>query len=111
MGILFLLFIIWPVVTILGMTVIITPYIPYILMLSAVFWFTIGIVFRHIFVKHELYEAGEQSGKVWFRYFTVLLKWLVRIDIIGNAILFIVSLIMSIKLAVSGNTPFLPWGS
>lgn len=111
MGILFLLFIIWPVVTILGMTVIITPYIPYILMFSAIFWFTIGIIFRHIFVKHELYEAGEKSDKVWFRCLTIILKWLVRIDIIGNVILFVVSLILAIKLIVSGNTPLLPWGS
>ena len=106
MGIVFLL-ILWPIILVVGIFELILPYIPYIILISAIFWLTVGLILNHIFKKHELYKAGKESSRKWINVLSDLLKWAVRIDIYGNIFLIIASIILAIVFGIKGIVPFL----
>lgn len=99
-------FLLWPLLLVSGLFQLMLPYIPYIVLATSLFWLAIGLILRHIFVKHDIYDAGLNNSRKSVNVLTDILIWAVRVDIIANVILIIGAAITAIVFAIKGITIF-----
>jgi len=57
-------FILWPLLLLSGLFYVVLPFIAYIVLATSMFWLIIGLILRHIFVKHGIYNAGLKAEKI-----------------------------------------------
>ena len=104
MGFLLFLFF-WPVILAFGIFVVILPFIPYTVLIHSLIWLGIGLLARHIFNKHRLFEKGKKHKKTWVRVLTDIARWVIRIDIVANIILAVGAVILAIVFVANEITP------
>ena len=99
-------FILWPLLLLSGLFYVVLPFIAYIVLATSMFWLIIGLILRHIFVKHGIYNAGLENPNKPVNVLTEIPIWIVRVDIVVNIILIIAAVVTVVIFAMKGITIF-----